>query len=310
MKELPVAIRAEEALRLAMRDAAVASLIAPTLKPRFLERHPVASLEQLEGTLTKQLTGEPLLLEEAKVYSKLEDPRFPETRDGCFVAGTLVWTDKGQVPIEKIKVGDMVLSQPEAGGELAYKRVKETFVFESKEIWRIEIYADVHRESITEFELLVTPNHPFWVKGVGWTSVESLKQGDELIYQDGSDGYVNTVDYLFQTRYPGVGHFKDRDAGVNYFVDLRDGRAVWDYGHGPFKLTDSLRDDIFCWRVFNFEVEDFHTYYVGEYGLWVHNTHCAGHKSTTHTSDKGATLELKSWTSRINPISVTLARLL
>jgi hypothetical protein len=24
-------------------------------------------------------------------------------------------------------------------------------------------------------------------------------------------------------------------------------------------------------RVYNFEVEDFHTYYVGELGLWVHN---------------------------------------
>jgi hypothetical protein len=27
-------------------------------------------------------------------------------------------------------------------------------------------------------------------------------------------------------------------------------------------------------RVHNIEVEDFHTYYVGEAGLWVHNTEC------------------------------------
>ncbi|MGZ5029302.1 MAG: polymorphic toxin-type HINT domain-containing protein [Methylobacter sp.] len=26
--------------------------------------------------------------------------------------------------------------------------------------------------------------------------------------------------------------------------------------------------------VYNFEVEDFHTYYVGELGVWVHNTNC------------------------------------
>ena len=32
-----------------------------------------------------------------------------------FVAGTLVHTDKGLVPIEQIKVGDMVLSKPEIG---------------------------------------------------------------------------------------------------------------------------------------------------------------------------------------------------
>ncbi|MBL0231797.1 MAG: Hint domain-containing protein [Moraxellaceae bacterium] len=45
-----------------------------------------------------------------------------------FVAGTLVHTDKGLVPIEQLKVGDMVLSKHESGeGEQAYKRVVKTF---------------------------------------------------------------------------------------------------------------------------------------------------------------------------------------
>jgi hypothetical protein len=30
--------------------------------------------------------------------------------------------------------------------------------------------------------------------------------------------------------------------------------------------------------VYNLEVEDFHTYYVGEHGIWVHNTNCGGLK--------------------------------
>jgi hypothetical protein len=56
-----------------------------------------------------------------------------------FVAGTLVHTDKGLVPIEQIKVGDMVLSKPESGeGELAYKPVVNTFVHEDKEVWLAE----------------------------------------------------------------------------------------------------------------------------------------------------------------------------
>jgi hypothetical protein len=29
-------------------------------------------------------------------------------------------------------------------------------------------------------------------------------------------------------------------------------------------------------KVYNFEVEDFHTYYVGNLGAWVHNTNCYG----------------------------------
>jgi hypothetical protein len=44
------------------------------------------------------------------------------------VAGTLVHTDKGLMPIEQLKVGDMVLSKDESNtGEQAYKRVVSTF---------------------------------------------------------------------------------------------------------------------------------------------------------------------------------------
>ena len=27
-------------------------------------------------------------------------------------------------------------------------------------------------------------------------------------------------------------------------------------------------------KVYNFQVEDFHTYHVGENGVWVHNSNC------------------------------------
>jgi hypothetical protein len=65
-----------------------------------------------------------------------------------FVAGTLVHTDKGLVPIEQIKVGDMVLSKPESGqGELAYKPVVNTFEFEDKEVWFVEFSNSAFSES-------------------------------------------------------------------------------------------------------------------------------------------------------------------
>lgn len=47
---------------------------------------------------------------------KLFNRIYPEMVGGCFIAGTPVHTDKGLVPIEQIKVGDLVLSQPEQGG--------------------------------------------------------------------------------------------------------------------------------------------------------------------------------------------------
>ena len=43
--------------------------------------------------------------------------------DSGFVAGTLIHTDKGLVPIQELKVGDMVLSKDESGeGDLVYSK--------------------------------------------------------------------------------------------------------------------------------------------------------------------------------------------
>ena len=77
--------------------------------------------EQLNGELTTNAMGD-------------AEYRSPEQVGGCFVAGTLVHTRDGLVPIEKIRVGDWVLSQPEMKGEQAYKRVTNTFVFDDKDV--------------------------------------------------------------------------------------------------------------------------------------------------------------------------------
>ena len=58
--------------------------------------------------------------------------RSPEQAGGAFVAGTLVRTDRGLIPIDKIRIGDRVLSQPEESGELAYKRVSSAKRHESR----------------------------------------------------------------------------------------------------------------------------------------------------------------------------------
>jgi len=47
-------------------------------------------------------------------------------RHECFVAGTPVWTVSGPVAIEKIRVGDLVLSQALDTGELAFQPVLQT----------------------------------------------------------------------------------------------------------------------------------------------------------------------------------------
>lgn len=77
-----------------------------------------------------------LILEETDkllydLHQKISDARPSEkemAQHACFIAGTLVHTDKGLVPINKIKVGDRVLSRDENNpdAENVYKRVVST----------------------------------------------------------------------------------------------------------------------------------------------------------------------------------------
>lgn len=73
----------------------------------------------------------------AGLYRKVFDKLCTKT---CFVAGTLIWTDNGRVPIEQIQVGDLVLSKPETNdGPQAYKRVVKTFYFDDLEVEFVEV---------------------------------------------------------------------------------------------------------------------------------------------------------------------------
>lgn len=62
--------------------------------------------------------------------------------------------------IEDIQVGDKVLSKNEETGEVAYKGVTATFNHETDEIYKIYVGDQVIESTF---------NHPFYVKGKGWT---------------------------------------------------------------------------------------------------------------------------------------------
>ena len=126
-----------------------------------------------------------------------------------FVAGTLVHTDKGLVPIEQIKVGDRVLSRPEndPNAPNEYKRVVKTFKSaEKQKIIRVayrrpqvmdkalidkliadnydEVIYDCHKLPLTdELYLYCTEDHPFWTKEAGWVTAVNLEGNtDESSY--------------------------------------------------------------------------------------------------------------------------------
>ena len=207
---------------------------------------------------------------------------------GCFVAGTLVHTKNGLMSIEKIRVGDFVLSQPEAKGELAYKRVVKTFVHENKEVYLVDYgvmnpLVDSEEFDVVNFwdgkdasdlhHLVVTPNHPFWVKGIGWTSVNQLEPNHVLELKDGSYAVVLRALRILVTEESGIGWTYDNHDDFGPKIDLRNDAVVVSTEDVPndyiFSFAHSSPDAYIKRRVYNFEVEGFHTYCVGEQGVWV-----------------------------------------
>ncbi len=230
----------------------------------------------------------------------------------CFPAGTRITTDKGLKRIEDIQVGDMVLSRHESGiGEQEFKPVIRTVVHHNKPIFELT-YAIVKNSTkaygLSDTSILnlsrkgkvfgakATPNHPFWVKGQGWTNLEDLKKGQLLeMKEEGYQAYVilscpeyqtNHADVKASLGFTSVTHldqFADKNKKSQYTfqvysengdcTELLDGRSSYSpvhiEGKGEIYVTDNPRRD----TVYNFEVADNHTYYIFD-KLWVHNDNC------------------------------------
>ncbi len=135
----------------------------------------------------------------------------------CFVAGTLISTPEGELPIESIKIGDSVYSKNLVTGKLGVKKVTDVFVRQTDTLCRISTDTD---------EIITTEEHPFWVENVGWVEASQLSTGVLLCLQNGETTTVTNIS------------------------------------------IEHLENPI---TVYNFEVEDFHTYFVGSGNILVHN---------------------------------------
>lgn len=214
-----------------------------------------------------------------------------------FAAGTLVHTDQGLVPIEQIKVGDMVLSKPEDGiGAQVYKPVVRTVktdnvpvrlvkcilkevLDQAEEDWRA-----IEDEELTN--IVVTANHPFWVVGQGWVQAEDLRERDILELGDGKLAEVYDGGGMFTAARP-IYHFPgDLSGWTIRYNEYGDDEGIifrnFDLTPDVMREKDTgvpYRETYLGWykdhgqpytcTVYNFEVADTHTYYVTDLGIWV-----------------------------------------
>jgi hypothetical protein len=134
-------------------------------------------------------------------------------RRACFVAGTPVESRGGLRAIDRLAIGDQVLSRHEETGEIAYRTVVRTIVIEDKQIYRLVVVDQAgNRETIR-----TTDEHPIWIVDHGWVRAADLREGDPLLTPSGDD-----------------------------------------------RVVVSLVEEEVLETVYNIEVDEFHTYFVGE----------------------------------------------
>jgi len=156
-----------------------------------------------------------------------------KTTKMCFIAGTLVHTSKGLVPIEEIQPGDLVLSRDEHDpSKQGLKRVVNTFVTNPDVLhhltWEVRDVAGSPSQTET---ISASSPHPFFVLNrpqPGFVPAGELQPGDI---------------------------FSLADSGTATLTANRIEHAA----PGQTFIT------------YNFEVADYHTYFVGTASVWVHN---------------------------------------
>ena len=92
------------------------------------------------------------------------------------VGGTEVWTQFGILPIERIIVGDRVLTKDLSSGELEFNLVIGMDTQPTRKVRELEVGTRT---------IVATPDQPFFVTDAGWREAENLEVGMEIDSLDG-----------------------------------------------------------------------------------------------------------------------------
>ena len=212
---------------------------------------------------------------------------------GCFIAGTLVHTQEGLRPIEQIRAGDWVLSRPEdpaQGADAAYKRVTQTFLHEGRPVLRVWWAPNLEAAWEQTESLYATPDQRVWLSPHGWVAMERLYlpgkgrpgsilrgedefRGRDLVLADGRTAVMLDVFDLYRTDQPLLAYQEEDDWSFGTLVDFSGDAPVFgdDLPYDYEKWGDPVNEvrERYTTTVYQLEVEDWHSFFVGQMGLWV-----------------------------------------
>ena len=92
------------------------------------------------------------------------------------MAGTRVLTPEGYQPIERLNVGDQVLSRSDINYLDQSREVTKLMNRKVDHYYRLDTGYDT---------LFVTDEHPFWLQGKGWTPASKLIPGNAIATESG-----------------------------------------------------------------------------------------------------------------------------
>ncbi|HLJ56358.1 MAG TPA: polymorphic toxin-type HINT domain-containing protein, partial [Chthonomonadaceae bacterium] len=160
---------------------------------------------------------------------------------GCFVAGTPVQTivrgEDGRFhllvkPIEKVHQGNLVLARDEKTGRTQVRRVLRTTVRHVDKVLAVAL-ADAKTHKVVE-RITATREHPFYVRGKGFTPAGGLAVGNAIVTRAGPRLVVQSVTWRRRAEGYTVHNFVVED-DHSYFVGTHGGGA---WVHNPP-----------CWRI-------------------------------------------------------------
>ncbi len=165
------------------------------------------------------------------------------TTPACFVAGTLIHTDNGTVPIEEVKTGDIVMAYDAYTGENAFVEVENTIAKSAEEIYVIRAGDEL---------IKVTSEHEMYIfDQERYVPVKDLNAGDLLRTRDGVSVPIDSVELLsvtedvYNLQIAGLSNYYVTETGfLTYNMNIPDENGVSEIHPDSRIYTQSSGDGV------------------------------------------------------------------